>query len=91
MIRSPALLQYLKMPIARIHAARLAVLLKLRNGLSRGRRHDLDICHHVHDSIAGVICTCGLLLTHRLSLLMCRLSCTVLASREWRQTYDGNA
>jgi hypothetical protein len=80
MIWSSALLQHFKTHKARIRATRLAVLPEQHGGLSRRRRHDFEIGHHVYGSIACIICAPCLLLTHRMSLLVCHSIWAVLAS-----------
>jgi hypothetical protein len=70
MIRSPALLQYLETPMARICAACRTVLPEHSGGLARRRWPDFEVCHHVDGRIPCLICTRCLLLTHRLALLL---------------------
>jgi hypothetical protein len=80
MIWSRALLQHFKTHKAHIRATRLAVLPEQHGGFSRGRWHDFEICHHVYGRISRFICARCLLLTHRMSLLVCHSIWAVLAS-----------
>jgi hypothetical protein len=55
MSRSITLLQYLEIAMPLIRAAGLTVLPEQSSGLSRGRRHDFEVGHHIDGGGASVI------------------------------------